>query len=146
MGRGRYKAFVPNTARSSFVPPANGDATKKFVKPSTKAAAEAAAKEVDVDKAKRRLSITSNYSITSADHFVGVDTSGGAVTLTLPARASVAEGKIYIIKDEGGNAATNAIKIETADAARIDNLNSVSLVSNYGAVSIYFNATDWHIY
>jgi ABC-type Na+ efflux pump permease subunit len=146
MGRGRYKAFVPNTARSSFVPPANGDATKKFVKPSTKAAAEAAANEVDVDKAKRRLSITSNYNITSADHFVGVNTSGGAVTLTLPATSDVAEGKIYIIKDEGGNAATNNIIINTADSAKIDSLNAVSLVSNYGAISIYFNASDWHIY
>jgi hypothetical protein len=146
MGRGRYKAFVPNTARSSFVPPANGDATNKFVKASKKAADEQTAQEVSVDKAKRRLSITANYSITSADHFVGVDTSNGAVTLTLPATSDVAEGKIYIIKDEGGNAATNNIIINTADSAKIDSLNAVSLVSNYGAISIYFNASDWHIY
>tara|TARA_B100000424_G_C22655554_1_gene361076 strand:- start:23 stop:463 length:441 start_codon:yes stop_codon:yes gene_type:complete len=146
MGRGRYKAFVPNTARSSFVPPANGDATKKFVRASKKAADEAAAKEVDVDKAKSRLSITADRSITPDDHFLGVNTSGGAVTLTLPAQSDVAEGKIYIIKDEGGSAATNAIKIETADAARIDNLNSVALISNYGAISIYCNGSHWHIY
>ena len=146
MGRGRYKAFVPNTARSSFVPPANGDATTKFVKPSVKAAVDAAANEVDVDKAKKRLSITSDYNITTADHFIGVDTTGGSVTVTLPATSSVAEGKIYIIKDEGGSSATNSITVRCADSARIDNLTAITLSSNYCAISIYFNASDWHIY
>ncbi len=145
MGRRRFKAFIPETPPPGYGKPANANTGDGFdlkwappiVSPSS---------DTDVDKAKKRLSITSDYSVTSADHFVGIDTSGGSVTLTLPSRASVAEGKIYIIKDEGGSAATNAIKIETADAARIDDLNSVSLISNYGAVSIYFNATDWHIY
>jgi len=100
----------------------------------------------EVDKAKSRLSITANRSITSDDHFVGVNTSGGAVTLTLPATSDVSEGKIYIIKDEGGNAATNNIIINTADSAKIDSLSSVSLVSNYGAISIYCNGSHWHIY
>jgi hypothetical protein len=137
MSRGKYNHFEPAAPPPNWTPPG---AKRKFEAPIV------VDTTVDVDKAKRRLSITANYSITSADHFVGVDTSNGAVTLTLPATSDVAEGKIYIIKDEGGNAATNNIIINTADSAEIDSLNAVSLVSNYGAISIYFNASDWHIY
>jgi len=140
MGRNRYKFFEPPVLPPGYVSPRG---VTKWQKPPDPTEVDTT---VDVDKAKRRLSITSNYSITSADHFVGVNTSGGAVTLTLPATSDVAEGKIYIIKDEGGNAATNNIIINTADSAKIDNLNAVSLVSNYGAISIYYNASDWHIY
>ena len=142
----RYSSFKPPNPPPEYIDPANDRAfdfvefDKLYLAPPT------TADDVDVGKAKRRLSITSNYSITSADHFVGVSTSGGSVTLTLPAASDVAEGKIYIIKDEGGNAATNNIIINTADSAKIDSLNAVSLVSNYGAISIYFNASDWHIY
>jgi hypothetical protein len=138
--RNGYKAFVPTSPPAGFVKPANG--MFEWAKPPVVDPATAA----DVDKAKKRLSITANYSIGTDDHFVGVDTTGGSVTLTLPTRAATSEGKIYIIKDEGGWAATNSIVIQTADSAKIDNLNSVALVSNYGAISIYFNATDWHIY
>tara|TARA_R100000234_G_scaffold119476_1_gene102516 strand:- start:149 stop:577 length:429 start_codon:yes stop_codon:yes gene_type:complete len=142
MGRRRFKAFIPPTPPPGFVMPANGSFTRKWEKPPVIAPTTAG----DVDKAKKRRSITSDYAIGSDDHFLGVDSSGGIVTLTLPATAGISEGKIYIIKDEGGAAATNAIKIQTADSARIDSLNSISLVSNYGAVSIYYNSTDWHIY
>ena len=138
--RNGYKAFIPTAPPATFVKPANGH--MEWAKP---VIVDPAA-TIDVDKAKKRLSITANYSVGTDDHFVGVDTTGGSVTLTLPTRAATSEGKIYIIKDEGGWAATNSIIIQTADSAKIDNLNSVALVSNYGAISIYFNATDWHIY
>jgi hypothetical protein len=143
MGRNgrRYKAFVPDDPPPEFIKPSRGD--RVWTKPPIPTTDTEAA---EVDRAKKRLSITSNYSITSADHFVGVNTSGGSVTVTLPAASTVAEGKIYIIKDEGGQAATNNIVVNTADSAKIDSLNAVSLVSNYGAISIYFNASDWHIY
>ncbi len=138
--RNGYKAFVPTVAPADFIKPAN--AKFEWTKPPEPEATTA----VDVDKAKRRLSITSDYNVSSGDHFIGVDTTGGAITVTLPARTSVGEGKIYIIKDEGGASATNSIKVQCADNARIDNLASVTLSSNYCAISIYFNASDWHIY
>lgn len=138
--RNGYKAFVPSNAPAIFVKPANAKFEwEKPPEPETAA-------DVDVDKAKRRLSITSDYNVGSDDHFIGVDTTGGAVIVTLPARTSVGEGKIYIIKDEGGASATNSITVRCADGARIDNLTSITLASNYCAISIYFNASDWHIY
>jgi hypothetical protein len=141
--RNLFKAFIPSNPPPDYLRPANGHAKMTEW---TKPVIVDPAATTDVDKAKKRLSITANYSVGTDDHFVGVDTTGGSVTLTLPTRAATSEGKIYIIKDEGGWAATHSIIIQTADNAKIDNLNSVALVSNYGAVSIYFNATDWHIY
>ena len=138
--RNGYKAFVPSNAPAIFVKPAN--AKFEWAKPPEPEDTT----DVDVGKAKRRLSITANYNITAADHFIGVNTTGGPVTVTLPARSSIGEGKIYIIKDEGGASATNSIKVQCADGARIDNLTSITLSSNYCAISIYFNASDWHIY
>ena len=138
--RNGYKAFVPTNAPPEFLKPAN--AKFEWTKPPEPETDT----DVDVGKAKRRLSITADYNITAADHFIGVDTTSGAVTVTLPARSSIGEGKIYIIKDEGGASATNGIKVQCADSARIDNLTSITLSSNYCAISIYFNASDWHIY
>ena len=145
MGRRKYGAFQPLDPPDHYIPAAaeyfwDEAEFKTAIAPPT------TADDIKVDKAKSRLSITADRSITPDDHFLGVNTSGGAVTLTLPAQSDVAEGKIYIIKDEGGNAATNNIIINTADSAKIDSLNAVSLVSNYGAISIYCNGSQWHIY
>ena len=138
MGRRRFKAFIPAAPPPGFVIPANGD--RKWEKPII------VDTTVDVDKAKSRRSITSDYSIGPNDHFIGVDTTGGSVTITLPPVNTIAEGKIYIVKDEGGRSATNSIKVQCADSARIDSLAAITLASNYCAISIYFNASDWHIY
>jgi hypothetical protein len=138
--RNGYKAFVPTNAPPEFLKPAN--AKFEWAKPPEPEDAT----DVDVGKAKRRLFITANYSITAADHFIGVNTTGGSVTVTLPAPSSVGEGKIYIIKDEGGVAATNNIIVNTAGSAKIDSLSAVSLVSNYGAINVYCNGSHWHIY
>ena len=149
MGRGRFKYFEPPVIMDGYTPPATpvGIEDIKFFKYEPPIFDDPTAPtDVDVGKAKKRLSITSDYAISSEDHFIGVDTTGAAVTVTLPARASIEEGKIYIIKDEGGFSATNAIKVQCADGARIDNLAAVTLSSNYCAISIYFNASDWHIY
>ena len=147
MGRGRFKYFVPPVLPDKWTPPGRAPAAIdvdkfKYVPP----VKTEDATTTDVSKAQKRLSITANYNISSADHFVGVDTTGGPITLTLPSTSNAPSGKIYIIKDEGGNAATNNIVINTADSAKIDNLDAVSLVSNYGAISIYYNGSDWHIY
>ena len=140
MGRNRYKFFEPPVLPPGYVSPRGA---AKWVKPPEPTEEDTT---VDVGKAKRRLSITANYTATAADHFIGVNTTGGSVTITLPAPNSVGEGKIYIIKDEGGAAATNNIIINTADSAKIDSVAAVSLVSNYGAINIYCNGSHWHIY
>ena len=147
MGRGRYKAFVPNSARSSFVPPANGNATDKFVKASKKAADAAAAQDTAaVDKAKSRTVVSTSATIGATEHFPAADSSSGAITLTLPDTSDVAVGKIFLIKDEGGSAATNAITINTTGDVTIDGNSSISLVSDHASISVYYNGTNWSIY
>jgi hypothetical protein len=146
MGRGRYKAFVPNTARSSFVPPANGDATNKFVKASKKAADAQTAQEVSVDKASKIVSHSDDRTAQTDYHFIGVDTTNKAVTITLPPLADIPSGKTLLIKDEGGNASNNAITVTTSDGAKIDGNGSIALVADYASINLYNNGSAWHIY
>jgi len=148
MGRGRFKFYVPEIKPDNWTPPGRYAADIEIEKfkytPPPTADDLAQTSTSDVDKAKKRLSITSNYSIGTDDHFVGVDTTSGTVSLTLPAGAS--EGKIYTIKDEGGQAATNNITVQASDGALIDGESTVTLESSYSSISIYWNATSWHIY
>ena len=135
MGRGRYKAFNPPNAPSTYTKPANAE--RYFEKPKIKAG---------VDIAKSRVSVTSDHSIGFGQHFIGVDTTNNAVTLTLPKSPEVAPGKIFIIKDEGGNASTNNITVDTADSILIDGAASAVLGSSYAAINIYYNGGGWFVY
>ena len=140
--RNSFKAFIPTNPPPDFLRPANGHAKMaEWKKPviSTDLTKE-------VDQAKKRLTITNDYTLSSEDHFVGVNSSGGPITLTLPSLASLNEGKIYIIKDEGDLAATNKITIATADNSTIDGASSIILDSNCASVSLYMNGTGWYIY
>lgn len=52
---------------------------------------------------------TSNFTAATSDTYIPVDTTSGAVTITLP--ASPDNGERHIIADVGGNAATNNITV-----------------------------------
>lgn len=52
---------------------------------------------------------TSNYTITTSDHRINCDASGGVFTVTLPAIADVPDDKIYHIKKV--DSSTNAVTI-----------------------------------
>lgn len=56
----------------------------------------------------KRNSVSTNTALTNAYHYVNVDTSGGAVTISLPAAnaASIDSGWEYIIKRNGGSNVT----------------------------------------
>jgi len=138
MGRRNYKAFIPDDPPAGFVKPANGDRVwaKKVVVDTT----------VDVDKAKGRVKKEANANAAATDHFIGVDTTTQPITITLPSTSTIAEGKIFLIKDEAGNASNNAITIDTSDAALIDGSSAVILQSNYAAINIYYNGDGWSIY
>ncbi len=89
-------------------------------------------------------SITSNTTLdtTTSDHIVLVDSSGGAVTVTLPAATS---GRNLIIKDSGGAAGTNNITIQRAGGATIDGSTSIVMSANYQSLSFVSNGTNWFI-
>jgi len=71
------------------------------------------------------------------------DSSGGAFTVTMP--AVHAAGDTILVKDSGGASQTNAITLATADADTIDGAASDSLQSNYGAVELISDGTNWFI-
>jgi hypothetical protein len=66
--------------------------------------------------------------------------------LTIPTAASATEGQTFVIKDEGGNSATNAITLSCSAAETIDGITQTTIVSPYGSISVYTDGTNWFIY
>ena len=87
------------------------------------------------------------YSLLITDNIVHVTyTSTGAVTaLTLPT-AQVVAGRVLVIKDAAGNAATNTITIDTQGAETIDGAATFVINSNYGAINLYSDGSNWFVY
>ena len=96
--------------------------------------------------AHKRTGVTNNYSVVLTDYYLGVDTSGNTVDLTLPAASTATEGQTYVVKDEGGNAGTNVITIVRSASDTIDGETSVTIESPYGSVLLYCNGSNWFIY
>ena len=86
--------------------------------------------------------ITANTTVSDAGRLYPVDTSGGAVTVTLGS-AMVTEGAHVIINDEGGAAATNAITIDTEGSETVDGATSQSIGSDYGTLTLYSDGANW---
>ena len=153
--RGKFKYYMPEIPMEQFdalgiTMPAAGPFAEKFeyIPPTaddllTEAEFETKFK---VDEASNLLSYSNDITLTPASHFVGVDTTAGAVTITLPTTSAIGSGKQLVIKDEGGSAGTNSITITTYDGASIDGQPSVKLESDYAAINIYYNGSGWHIY
>ena len=97
----------------------------------------------------KRVHKTAHYTVTTADYYIGVDSSGGAVTLTLPAAAAALDGQTWVIKDEGGSANSNNITVTGSGVAAetIEGTNKVVLESAYGALSLYCDGgTKFFVY
>lgn len=81
----------------------------------------------------------SPYTPLIADTVLLVDTSGGAVTISMPLASARLTSKGYqplIVKDDVGNAATNAITINRAGAETIDGITAYVIDSNYTSVNL----------
>lgn len=84
----------------------------------------------------------SDYDAGVSDYIVGADTSSSALSVTLQT-AAVSAGKVIVVRDEGGNAGTNNITINTEGDANIDGGNSVSISTNNEVKRLYCNGTNW---
>lgn len=86
--------------------------------------------------------ITTNYTATADDFYLGVDTNG-PITITLPA---CADGKQYIIKSEMKPPLLNRrIKIVTADGSKIDGYNEHLISVSHDSLSVIRHRDNWHI-
>ena len=79
------------------------------------------------------------YTVTNEDFYVGVNYAG-PVTITLP--ATMYNGRMYYIKDESGQAATNPITVQ----GTIDNdAGGIIIAQNNGGVQLIYSSASWRI-
>lgn len=94
-----------------------------------------------------RLLVNADYSATTSDYYIGVDTTGGTVKITLPLASTLSNGQTLVVKDEGGNADSNKITISGSGTDTIDGINQVFLESPYAAIQLYCNgASKYFVY
>lgn len=90
---------------------------------------------------------SASYNVLVTDYIIGVTyTPTGAVTINLPAAATIGEGTVYHIKDEGGNAGTNNITVDGNDSETIDGETTKVINTNYACISVYCDGSNWFIY
>lgn len=88
---------------------------------------------------------TANYTVLVTDELIQVDTSGGAVTITLPNSTSVPKGR-FIIKDVAGSAQTNAITISRNGSDTFEDAStSVTIDWIYGGYEFVWSGSKWLI-
>jgi|GEM_PF-732768 hypothetical protein len=95
---------------------------------------------------KRSAITAATYTILVTDYYIGADTSSNTITLTLPAASAAGSGKTYVIKDEGGNAAANAITVDGNGSETVDGAATVDVTSPYGALNLYSDGSNWFVY
>jgi len=88
------------------------------------------------------ITVSTNYALTLVDDVILVDSTGGPVTITLPAVHPV--GKQYYIKDKFGTTDTNQITV-SATPRQIDNASSFALTVEKQAVLAHSDGTNWFI-
>lgn len=87
----------------------------------------------------------SPYTVLATDYYISVDCSAGVVTLKLPNAPTT--NRLFIIKDKTGNAATNNISITTVGGTvTIDGQTTYTMVSNYSAINLLFNGTNYEVF
>lgn len=87
----------------------------------------------------------SPYIVLPADQYLGVDCSAGAITIQLPNAPST--GRVFVIKDRTGSAATFNITVTTVGGAvLIDGATSRLMILNYSALNLLFDGTTYQVY
>ncbi len=88
----------------------------------------------------------SPYTVLGTDYFISVDTSGGAITITLPNAATVA-GRTFVIRDTGGAAAASNITIGTGGGNLVGGgaaAATKTISANYAGATVYSNGVTWN--
>jgi hypothetical protein len=88
--------------------------------------------------------IAGSYQVLNTDSIIGETSTAAPYTITMPLAAGIVAGQSWTIKDESGGAATNNITI-SGNGANIDNSPTFVININFGAVTIYFNGTNFFI-
>lgn len=85
------------------------------------------------------------YVVLSTDEYLSVDTSALAITVQLPNAATL--GKVFIIKDRIGAAATRNITVTTVGGAvNIDGATTFVMNTNFQAIQVIGNGSTYEIF
>ena len=84
-----------------------------------------------------------SYQVLNTDAIIGVSSTAAPRTITMPA-SSLVTGQRWTIKDESGGAAANNITI-SGNGKNIDGAATYVITTNYGAVDIYYNGTNFFL-
>ena len=98
-----------------------------------------------VDDERTTTTAVTTNTTTSGEEVLLVDTSGGAVTITL-ASADLSTGTVVTIVDIGGAAGTNVITVDTEGGEGIDDGTTTIVDSDYGATVVLADANSGQWY
>jgi hypothetical protein len=85
--------------------------------------------------------ITSDYSCSSGDTTIIVDTTTAAIQVTLPL-ASTENGRIIIVKDSEGSASVNNITVESQGSETVEGATSLLIQSDYGSIILASSGSE----
>jgi hypothetical protein len=87
----------------------------------------------------------SPYSALATDYYISCVSSGGAITIKLPNAPTT--NRLFIIKDNAGDASVNNISVTTVGGAvTIDGQTTYTLAGNYGSINLLFNGTSYEVF
>ena len=88
--------------------------------------------------------ISASTTANGFDNTLFVQTTSGAITVTLPTAVGVG-GRCYFVADEEGDASTNNVTVLPTGAETIDGLASVTIDQDYGGFVFQSNGANWII-
>ncbi len=146
-------SLMANGGQAGFVNIANGGAANTVIIGSTNTTAsttiQAGTGGLSLNGALY-LSVTNvsttPYAVLGTDQYLAVDTTGPAITVTLPA-VPAAVGRYLIICDAKGNAGANPITVD-GNGINISvsgsSAGTASIAANYASLNLFFNGTIWN--
>jgi len=89
--------------------------------------------------------ITSDYTVTLNDYIMGVNTTSGDVTATLPTAADAGEGRVYKFYDsnQNWNGSSDEFIIDGASSETIDGAATKTITTQNGHVAIVCDGSNW---
>ena len=86
------------------------------------------------------------YYTTTTDEILSVSGTLFNTTTVKLRTSQLAEGRIFVVKDSGGNATVNNVTITPEGTEKIDGASTFVINDNYGAANIYSDGKNWYVY
>jgi hypothetical protein len=91
------------------------------------------------------ISTASSNASLGDEILVLCNVSGGTITLTLPAASGCADGRRYIIKDNGSAASGQYVRIQRSGSNLIDGQQYYDIKVPYESVTVFTDQSNWYI-